>query len=200
MPRPEHGQSVPPGAPQVVADAVFLEAEGEKLLGDDVRGLGRRDDRLHPAVSPEQRQPGRCEQARFAGGQEEAIALRAWPSSAVADSLEQRSDPGRRVELDDPVEVTRVDAEFQRAGGHDDAVARGGEGLFGAVALAGRQGCVRTGRWSPRVLAVPPRVVRPGDCSKPARPTAPPLPMRPGWTARSPRAAVAWVLGCPPQP
>ncbi|HET9897357.1 MAG TPA: hypothetical protein VFQ44_20690 [Streptosporangiaceae bacterium] len=100
---PEHRQSVPPVAPQVLADAVFLETEGEKLLGDDVRGLGRWHDGLHPGSSPEQQQPGSCEQARLTGCQEEAISLRARSSSAAADSLKERRDGGWCVELDDPV-------------------------------------------------------------------------------------------------
>lgn len=50
--RIRHRQAIPPVGPQVLADVAFLQAEGKELLCDDMRGRGRRDDRLHPAASP----------------------------------------------------------------------------------------------------------------------------------------------------
>ena len=68
------------------------------------------------------------------------------PPAGAAESLQERRDRAGRVELDDPVQVTHVDAQFQGAGGHDDAVARLGECLLGAAALVGRQRGVRQER------------------------------------------------------
>jgi hypothetical protein len=56
--------------------------------------------------------------------------------------LEEGGDGRRGVDLDDPVEVSDVDAELKRAGGDDDTVACLGEGLFGAPSFVQREGGV----------------------------------------------------------
>lgn len=54
----ERCQAVPPSRPELVSDAVFLQAQREQLLGDDVPRLGRTDHRLHPAATPQVQQRG----------------------------------------------------------------------------------------------------------------------------------------------
>ena len=53
-----------------------------------------------------------------------ALRLVSGPTTGAPEALEERSDRGWSVDLDDPIEVADVDAEFQRGGRDDDAVAR----------------------------------------------------------------------------
>ena len=135
-----------PVEPVPPADAPLLQAQGQQLLGQDVVRLGRRDDRLDVAARPQLDQAGGPQQGLVVGGQEEAVAGRAGPPPGAAHPLEEAGHGGRGVDLDDPVEVADVDAQLQRAGGHDDAVVPAGERLLGLPPLVQAQRAVRDER------------------------------------------------------
>lgn len=71
--------------------------------------------------------------------QEEAVPAAAWPPAGSADPLQESGDAARGVDLDDPVEVAHVDSQFERAGGHDDAVPFLRERLLGPSSLVDRE-------------------------------------------------------------
>ncbi len=68
-------------------------------------------------------------------GEEEAVAAGTGAASGAAQSLEECGDGAGGVELDDPVQVAHVDAEFQRAGRDDHTVPCLGERRFGPPAF-----------------------------------------------------------------
>ncbi len=163
--KPERAEPIPPVLPQLVPDLAFLQAEGEDLLGHDVAWLWRRQYRLDPAPAPQQQQPGRVQQPTVVQREEQAVALGSRPPSAAADALQERRHSGRRVDLDDPVQVTDVHAEFQGARRHDHAVLGVGEGLLRAAPFVQGQGRVGQERGhpagqqrAPEFLHQPPRV------------------------------------------
>jgi hypothetical protein len=79
-------------------------------------------------------------------GEEEAVPSRVGAASGAAQALQEGGDRGGSVDLDDPVQVTDVDAQFQGARGDDDAVAGLGERGFRASALVEGEGGVREER------------------------------------------------------
>ncbi len=82
----------------------------------------------------EQRLVGRC--------QEQVISFHSRTAAGPAHPLEKTAHRRRGVDLDGPVEIAHVDAQFQNAGGHDDAVFAFRECLFGPPPLVGAQGTV----------------------------------------------------------
>ena len=80
------------------------------------------------------------------GRQEQTVAGRARPPARPPHPLEERRDGRRRVDLDHAVEVADVDAQLERAGGHDHAVPPLGEGAFGLMPLVEDQRAVRDER------------------------------------------------------
>lgn len=92
----------------------------------------------------------------------------------TAEALQERRDGTRRVDLDDPVEVAHVDAEFEGAGRDDHAVTGLREGEFGTATLVERQRRVRqergdptTAQRTPEFLDQLPRVAEQPDASHP---------------------------------
>ena len=71
--------------------------------------------------------------------EEQAVPHRPGPPPAAPEPLQERGHRQRRVHLDHPVQVTDVDAQLERGGGHDHAVAALGERLLGAPPLVKRQ-------------------------------------------------------------
>lgn len=122
---------------------MLLQADGQQLLGDDVPRLGRRAHRLDVPTCPQLQQTGSPCQLALAERKEQAVAAGARSTAGAAHPLQERADRGRAVDLDDPVQVTDIDAELQSRGGHDHAIPRLGERLLGPAPLAGRQRCVR---------------------------------------------------------
>ncbi len=110
------------------------------------RGSGGGDDGLDPSTAPQQQQRGGLEQGVAVAGEEEAVAGAAGPPAGAPESLQERRHGRGRVDLDDPVEVADVDAEFERAGGDDHAVAGLGERLLRATPLVGGERGVRQER------------------------------------------------------
>ncbi len=145
----EGREAVPLVHPGSVADPVLLKAVREQLLGDDVPWLRRGDDRLHPAAAPQQQQPGGMHKRTLVQGEEQAVAGGTCPAACTAETLQERCDGSRSVDLDDPVEVADVDAQLQRAGGDDHAVPGLGEGLLRSVPLIDRQRRMREERRHP---------------------------------------------------
>lgn len=84
---------------------------------------------------------GRLGHGGFFGGQEGAVRWASAPASG-AHALEEAGDRRRRTELHDVVEIANVNAELERARGHDDAVLAFLEGAFGVAAFARREGAV----------------------------------------------------------
>ena len=79
---------------------------------------------------PQVDQPGGLHQRLVAGGQEQAVADGPGPAARAAHALEEARHGGGAVDLDHPVQVAHVDAQFQDARGHDHAVVPVGEGVF----------------------------------------------------------------------
>ena len=129
--------------PRAATDATFGEHPCEKLLCHEVHRLGWRDERLDPAVEHEPDQRKCLEQLHLAGRQKQAVARRPGPPARPADALKQRSDGGRRADLDHPVEVPDVDPELERRGCDDHAVPRLAERPLGLEAVVTAQRRVR---------------------------------------------------------
>ncbi len=134
MPRPSRTGRGRPTIPAIAAPhLVLLEAEGEELLGGDVPRFGWRGDRLDESAAPLQQERGGPQGVLAVEGEEEAVAAGAGAAARAAEPLQERRDGGRRVDLDDAVQVADVDAEFEGGRGDDDAVARLRERLFRAA-------------------------------------------------------------------
>jgi len=112
------------------------------LLGDEMKGSGWRHDRLDVPLGPAEEHSGGAEQGIVAGGEDQRVAGGVGPAAGAPEALEERGDGGWGVDLDDPVEVSDVDAELQGRGGDDDAVAVLGERLLSGRSLAGAEGSV----------------------------------------------------------
>src|SRR5215218_3532260 len=140
--RPERERLAEPLRPQLATDTAFLEAQREELLGDEMKGSGWRHDRLDIPLAPAEEHSGGAEQGIVAGGEDQRVAGGVGPAAAAPEALEERGDGGWGVDLDDPVEVSDVDAELQGRGGDDDAVAVLGERLLSGRSLAGAEGSV----------------------------------------------------------
>ena len=108
------------------------------------RGSGGGDDRLDVARAPQQQQPGGPQQRRSSVARNRQ--LRTVPARRPVRPSRCRNDATvrGRVDLDDPVEVADVDAELQRAGRDDHAVAGLGERRLGPPALVERQRACET--------------------------------------------------------
>ena len=129
--------------PQPVPDPVFLEAQGQQLLGDDVPRLRRRHHGLDVPLSPEVQQPGGPQQRSPVQREEQAVPGAPGAPAGAPDALQERRHGRRVVHLDDAIEVTDVDPQLQRGGRDDDTVASLGERLLRAAALVDRQRRVR---------------------------------------------------------
>lgn len=57
-------------------------------------------------------------------GEEGSIAGGPGAATGATEPLQERGQGGGRVHLDDPVEVTDVDAEFEGRSRDDDAIAK----------------------------------------------------------------------------
>ncbi len=77
------------------------------------RGSWRRGDRFDIPTAPEQQQPCRREQSVVAQRKEQAVPGGAGPATGATEALQESRDGGGRIDLDDPVEVTDIDAQFQ---------------------------------------------------------------------------------------
>ena len=95
--------------------------------------------RLDEAAAPREQQPGREQQLILVQREEQAVPPGPGPPPAAPEALQEPRDRERRVDLDHPVQVADIHAEFQRGGGHDDAVPALGEGLLRAPPLVQRQ-------------------------------------------------------------
>ncbi len=118
----KRGEAVPLLAPRSVPDAVLLETEREDLLGDDVAWLRGRNNRLNPVLSPQQEQAGGPQQRAIGQHQEKTVAYGARPASGAAQTLQKRRNSAGCVQLDDPVKIADIDAQFQRARRDDHTV------------------------------------------------------------------------------
>ena len=71
------------------------------------------------------RNDGRGDQIGAMFGHDGALADGAHLVPGAADALQRRRDRGRRLDLDDQVDGSHVDSEFQAAGGHHCGQAAG---------------------------------------------------------------------------
>ena len=86
----ERREPVPRLRPEPAADPVFLQAQGQQLLGDDVPRLRRRHHRLDVSLAPQVQQPGGPQQRARAQCEEQAVAAAPGPPSGPADPLQER--------------------------------------------------------------------------------------------------------------
>ena len=80
--------------PQPAADPVFLQAQRQQLLGDDVPRLRRRHHRLDVALAPQVQQPGGPQQRRRCQREEQAVPAAPGPPSGPPDALQECGDVG----------------------------------------------------------------------------------------------------------
>ena len=121
----------------MLADALLLQTECR--LGDDVPRRRRRRDGLDESAAPGVQQSSREEQVLLIDRAKHAVPHRSGPPSTQSEPLQERGDRGRSVQLDHPVQVADVDAQLERGGGHDHAVAALGESPLSELALTKRE-------------------------------------------------------------
>jgi hypothetical protein len=62
--------------------------------------------------------------------------------ASTAKALKNRGDTGWCVNLYDSVQITNIDPQFERAGGHNDAVGCARKSFFGTTPLIGAKRAV----------------------------------------------------------
>ena len=95
---------------------MFLQAQREKLLRDQVERLLRGQHWFDEALCEQPEQRGCAEQLVVVGSQEQHVAAGAGTPSGAPESLQERGDGARRPDLKDSVQVTDVDAQLERRG------------------------------------------------------------------------------------
>src|SRR5438045_741465 len=100
-------------------------------------------DRLDEAAAPEIEQGTGPEKAVIARCEKQAVRLRPGSPPSPAHPLQEGRHRGRSIDLDDSVEITNVEAQFQRACGHYHAVLFLSEGMFRCPTLLDAEGTVR---------------------------------------------------------
>jgi hypothetical protein len=106
--------SVERTGPCAASDATLGEDAREELLRHQIHGLGRSDEWFDPSIEYEADQGERLEQLHVRGREEEAVARRTGASTRPADALQQRRNRRRRAYLNDAIEISDIDAEFER--------------------------------------------------------------------------------------
>ena len=104
---------------QLVDRPGALGGGGHDLLGQHVERVARDDGRLDGALVHAARDDGALEQVAAVLGEDDAAR---WLADLVAgppDALEPAGDRHRRLDLDDEVDGAHVDAQLERAGGHE---------------------------------------------------------------------------------
>ncbi len=117
-------QAAPPLRPHTVAYARLLQAQRKQLLRGDVSRRRRWGDRLDVSLGPQVQQARSLQQRVRSCGQEECVPLGAETPPGASEPLQERCHRARSVNLDHAVEVTDVNAEFERRRRDDHAVAR----------------------------------------------------------------------------
>lgn len=126
---PGRGDRSVPGAQ---TDGLLLQREGKQLLGHDVPGCRRRDNRLDPPLRPPREQACGVQSLVLVEREEKAVPRAPRPSPSAPESLQERRDGTGRPDLDYPGEIADVDSQLESGGCHDHAVTGLGECLLGA--------------------------------------------------------------------
>ena len=121
----------------------MLEDLRKHLLRKQVIRFSRRHNRLHESALVQFKQRHRPKQCAVIGREEQAVARRFCATPSPSKSLKERRDGSRRVNLNDTIEITNIDAEFECARRDDHAVLRLGERLLRLPALVETQRAVR---------------------------------------------------------
>ena len=107
---------------------MLLQGERHDLLRNDVIRLRGRHDRLYISIRPEVQKRSGVEKGRAIGGQEEAIACSSGTPPGPTESLEERGNSSRGVDLNHTIEIAHIETEFEGARRDDHRVACGTEG------------------------------------------------------------------------
>ena len=139
-----YGAARPIGREQVVHGPRIHDGHRDELLGEDVERVARDDGRLDGAFVHASRHDGRLEQVAAVLREDDALARRADLVPGPADPLQAAGHARRALDLDDEIDGAHVDAELQRARGHEGGQPAGLELLLDREALlAGDAAVVR---------------------------------------------------------
>ncbi len=120
-----------------------LQYRRQKLLDQDrVRGRWGSDG-LDIARSEQLNERSALEQAGVRGREEQGVASQTFAAARPAQALKKRSHGCGRIDLDDPVQITDVQAQLERARGDDHAVLPLGKRPLGLPSSIGRKRGVR---------------------------------------------------------
>ena len=130
------------GVEQVVDLPVVDRGHGDDLLRDDVERVTWIARRFDGAVVHRFRDRGAGNKVAPELREHHAFAHRIDLVAAAADPLQAARDRRRRLDLDDEVDGTHIDAEFERRGGDQRAERAGLEAIFDLEPLFARDGAV----------------------------------------------------------
>ena len=141
----EHSGIAEPFGPRRLSEAFvrLLECERQQLLSQQVCWQYGRCGGFDVAAGPQTQQPSGGHERLVRGREEQGVAAGSGPSPRASDALQESSDRRRAVDLDHPVEIADVNAEFQGARRHDHTVAGLGERLLRSSALVLPERAVR---------------------------------------------------------
>ena len=133
---PNRNGNPKPTRPGMLADTLVLKGQCEQLLCGDLQRDRWWEDRFDVALAPAEKDRSGSQEIDVARREEQCIAAGVRPTTGTSESLQERSNRGWSVDLDDPIEIADIDTQLQRGGGDDDAVACFSEGRFSGPAFA----------------------------------------------------------------
>ncbi len=129
----------------VDADAVLVlggDGDRDDVLSEHVEGVARHDRRLDLPGAHQPADDGALEQVAAELGEEAPAADLADAVTGASDALQPAGDGLGRLDLQDEVDGAHVDAELQRAGGHETGQLAGLQELLDVRALLARERAV----------------------------------------------------------
>jgi hypothetical protein len=124
------------------ADRSELQRESEELVDEDGPAALLGGDAFDPAFAGELDEGDGLEDGIWVFAEEGRVRGAAGAPAGAAHALEEGGDGGRRVGLEDAVEVADVDALLESRGADDAGVPAAGESLFGGAARFQGDGAV----------------------------------------------------------
>ena len=119
-----------------------MGADGDELLAEDVEGVARETGRLDVAFVHGAGNGGAGDQVGPVLGKQNPLADGVDRVAGPADALHAAGDRRRRFDLDDEIDGSHVDAEFQGRGGAEGFDLAGLELLFDDRTLGSGEGTV----------------------------------------------------------
>ena len=127
---------------QIVLAHVLGGGDGHHLLGDDVEGMTGDVHLVELTAAHGPDGGGRLHQLVTRECEHDALGESAQPVAGAPDALQQRVQRARRAQVDDEVDVSDVDAQLERRGGHHHRDRTRLESLLGFEADGAREAAV----------------------------------------------------------